>query len=169
MTAKEFEKYIVDLQKRFGTFFDEYAPTIAAKTAVDYFKQSFQTESWERVPWKEVKRRMPTWERNGKTIANPYKGAALTRKILTGETGDLGRSIEIDKSRTGNGKAVVWTAPHAFAKSDKIYAAVHNEGLHAGRGKGFQMPKRQFMGESEKLNQLIVDELERKLSEIANK
>jgi phage gpG-like protein len=27
------------------------------------------------------------------------------------------------------------------------YAAIHNEGLRAGRGKGFKMPKRQFMGE----------------------
>jgi len=28
------------------------------------------------------------------------------------------------------------------------YAKVHNEGLRAGRGKGFVMPKRQFIGKS---------------------
>lgn len=43
------------------------------------------------------------------------------------------------------------------------YAAVHNEGLKAGRGKGFQMPRRQFIGESRELNgkveKLIEDEL----------
>jgi len=31
------------------------------------------------------------------------------------------------------------------------YAAVHNEGLRAGRGKGFTMPKRQFIGKSAEL------------------
>lgn len=37
--------------------------------------------------------------------------------------------------------------------SDTVYAKVHNEGLRSGRGKGFDMPKRQFMpipGESNK-------------------
>jgi phage gpG-like protein len=35
------------------------------------------------------------------------------------------------------------------------YAAVHNEGLHAGRGKGFKMPQRKFMGHSETLLKMI--------------
>lgn len=34
------------------------------------------------------------------------------------------------------------------------YARVHNEGLKAGRGNGFKMPKRQFMGESKALNKI---------------
>ncbi len=35
------------------------------------------------------------------------------------------------------------------------YEQVHNEGGRAGRGGGFQMPKRQFVGESEYLNKKI--------------
>lgn len=35
------------------------------------------------------------------------------------------------------------------------YEQVHNEGLKAGRGNGFKMPKRQFVGESQVLNQRI--------------
>lgn len=35
------------------------------------------------------------------------------------------------------------------------YEKVHNEGGQAGRGKGFQMPKRQFIGDSAQLNQRI--------------
>ncbi|MEG1644176.1 MAG: phage virion morphogenesis protein [Bacteroidales bacterium] len=35
------------------------------------------------------------------------------------------------------------------------YAAVHNEGGKSGRGKGFTMPKRQFIGESAELNDKI--------------
>lgn len=41
------------------------------------------------------------------------------------------------------------------------YAIVHNEGLRAGRGKGFKMPKRQFIGDSAVLNNkisIIIDE-----------
>lgn len=40
-------------------------------------------------------------------------------------------------------------------ESSLIYAEVHNEGLKAGRGDGFMMPKRQFIGESETLKNRI--------------
>lgn len=161
MSPREFELALKKLEIQYRDFYVKNAPAIAAKVAVGYFKKSFQTESWNRVKWKDVKRRMPGWTRK--------EGATQTRKILTGETGDLGRSIQSDKSRTGSGKAVVWTAPSSFTRSDRIYAAVHNEGLKAGRGKGFIMPKRQFMGESPELNKLIVEELQRKLADMAQK
>jgi len=169
MSPEEFETKLRNLEKQFGDFYHRFAPVIAGKVAVDFFKQSFQTESWERVKWQDVQRRMGSWERDGKVVKSYAKGAATERKILTGETADLGRSIEIDQNRTGNGKATVWTSPNAFANSRKIYAAVHNEGLRAGRGAGFTMPKRQFMGNSPTLNKLIIEELERKLSQLINK
>lgn len=98
--------------------------------AVKHFKQSFHDEGFSNksekdMPWQEVQRR------------KKGKGAASQRKILTGETGDLGESISYEKSSSG----VNITNP-------KIYAQVHNEGLKAGRGKGFKMPKRQFIGPS---------------------
>jgi len=37
------------------------------------------------------------------------------------------------------------------------YMRVHNEGLKAGRGKGFTMPKRQYIGTSATLNKIIHD------------
>ena len=46
------------------------------------------------------------------------------------------------------------------------YAAVHNEGLRAGRGEGFQMPRRQFIGESKELNEEIKEMIENELSKI---
>jgi len=48
------------------------------------------------------------------------------------------------------------------------YAAVHNEGLQAGRGKGFTMPKRQFIGESKELNEKIEKLIDTELSKILN-
>lgn len=152
MSPEQFQQELNRLQSEFKELFDKYAPTIAGKTAVSYFKKNFQNEAWGRVKWQEVKRR-----------TDPHvKGAKATRKILTGETGDLARSIEIKS--ISNGQVVIWTAPSAFSKEP--YGRVHNEGLRAGRGKGFIMPKRQFMGESEELNALIISEIERKLKQI---
>ena len=50
--------------------------------------------------------------------------------------------------------------------SDLIYAKVHNEGLKAGRGKGFMMPKRQFMGKSVVILKRIVDKSKREIIKI---
>lgn len=49
------------------------------------------------------------------------------------------------------------------------YAAVHNEGLRAGRGKGFQMPKRQFIGDSKELNEKVKNTIEQEIAKIINK
>lgn len=46
------------------------------------------------------------------------------------------------------------------------YAAVHNEGLKAGRGKGFTMPKRQFIGESKELTDKIKNKIETEIDKI---
>lgn len=51
-----------------------------------------------------------------------------------------------------------------------VYARVHNEGLRAGRGAGFQMPKRQFIGQSAKLEEAIkqkaIKYLDRKINNL---
>lgn len=46
------------------------------------------------------------------------------------------------------------------------YAKVHNEGLKAGRGAGFNMPKRQFLGESAVLDGRIEKLVDDKLDKI---
>ena len=156
MTPEEFNKNIKRLTKEYKEFFDKYAPVIAGKEAVSFFKKSFQNEAWGRTKWKEVKRRE----------SEKTKGAARTRKILTGATGDLGRSIEVKEITPG--KVVIWTNPSAFG-SKEPYGRVHNEGLKAGRGAGFTMPKRQFMGSDPELNKIIIEKLETKLKEIHTK
>lgn len=53
------------------------------------------------------------------------------------------------------------TATHGHTRSNHIdyvmpvYGKVHNEGLRAGRGSGFTMPKRQFLGDSLELRNRI--------------
>lgn len=162
MSPEQFQQELKRLQSEFKELFDKYAPTIAGKTAVSYFKKNFQNEAWGRVKWQEVKRRTPGTA--AYKSAFRHHPARTTRKILTGDTGDLGRSIEV--KAVSKGQVVIWTAPSAFVHSKEPYGRVHNEGLRAGRGKGFIMPKRQFMGESEELNALIISEIERKIKEI---
>ncbi len=61
--------------------------------------------------------------------------AYTTRGSLLLVTGNLRRSI----SAKIDGHSIVFS-------SSVVYASVHNEGLKAGRGEGFTMPKRQFIG-----------------------
>ncbi len=117
--------------------------------AVSHVKKAFQDEAYsdksdKDMEWPEVKRRQ------GKG-----KGAAAIRKILTGGTGDLGRSIKYKKE--GRKLLIV---------SDKVYAKVHNEGLEAGRKSArFTMPKRQFIGKSKILKEKIQEMLDLKFEE----
>lgn len=148
MTAEQFKIKLEQAKRRLPTAINKELPVNIGKKSVDIFTENFQHEGFEDVaiePWKEVKRRQ-----NPRT-----KGAAKTRKILTGTTGDLGRSIKYD------------IMPHAVVVySDVPYAAVHNEGLRAGRGKGFTMPKRQFIGDSQKINEMIETEIDNLFNKI---
>jgi phage gpG-like protein len=49
------------------------------------------------------------------------------------------------------------------------YERVHNEGLKAGRGKGFIMPKRQFIGPSAELNKRIDSKVKTYLNNLLNR
>ena len=161
MTPEEFKQRIKTLEKEFKGLFEQYAPTIAGKTAVSLFKQNFQKEGFFGDGWKEVQRRQ-SWTRTYNSVVKSHP-ADTKRKKLTGRTKDLGSSIKCKVLK--NGTALVFTD---FG-SKKPYGRVHNDGLRAGRGSGFTMPKRQFMGDHPTLRQAITDEIERKLTEIKNK
>ena len=70
------------------------------------------------------------------------------RKLLV-KSGDLRRSFETFQRGADVGIG-----------TDIEYAKVHNEGLKAGRGAGFQMPKRQFMPKPGETNSQIEKELD---------
>lgn len=109
-------------------FMMEDAPRIVGVEGVNFIKDSFQKEGFEGKPWKNVKRRTnPRKSQEGK--------ASSKRKILTGETGDLGDSIDYNADYNG----VAFT-------TDVEYAQAHNEGTTtAGKGNKTTIPKRQFM------------------------
>lgn len=146
MTLKDFDKKFQDIADKVPDFIQNIAPRIAGQVALDHAKENFQRQSFDGRPWQEVQRRIPgskTYRANA--LRHP---ARLSRPILTGDTGDLGRSLQFSVS---NGQVTIF--------SDKIYAKVHNEGLRAGRGKGFIMPQRQFLGTSQNLEQDIKQQI----------
>lgn len=133
-------------------------PTVAGNMAVNFFKDSFRREGF-------IDKRYTRW----KPRAHQQKGGGR-RRLLT-RSGDLQRSINF---RPGQGEFRVF--------SDKQYAQIHNEGGRiriTPRMRGFfwyqfrrtkdefwkglaltkkthiDIPKRQYMGESEVLDKRI--------------
>lgn len=134
---------------RMHDFIENDVPDIVGKEAVDHFKESFDNEGFtneRQGKWKEVKRRENS-RNEGRASGN--------RKILTGETKELAESIQYDTQ--GN---------NVIISSDKVYAEIHNKGGRAGRGHKSVIPKRQFIGPSEKLNQKITTKITTKLDKI---
>jgi phage gpG-like protein len=114
--------------------------TIMGVEAINHFTKSFRNQGFEDVTvqrWQPRKRN--TDPGRGILIG---KGTAILRKSLIKR--NIGRY------------AVMITSP-------LDYANVHNEGLRAGRGKGFKMPKRQFVGDSQKLMNKIERMIDRRI------
>jgi len=152
MDGDYFAEHLLNMSDEAKRFIDDDAPVIMGKIARDVFTENFQDEGFTDTafePWEEVKRRL-----NPKTT-----GAKASRPILTGETGDLGMSIEYQKTADGETTIV----------SDKKYSKANNEGTTtAGRNRNVTIPKRQFIGDSAKVDNQILEEFERKLTDLDN-
>lgn len=85
----------------------------------------------------------------------PRKVKDVGRATLV-KTGRLRRSI---KKKSVSSKRVTVASVGKAA----VYAGVHNNGLKAGRGKGFTMPKRQFLGPSYEIDKKVVALLKKKV------
>lgn len=126
---------------------------IMLTTAVNHFSDNFKKQGFDNngvEKWQPRKRKFYR-TRSGKRVDD------TTRGILIGKgSGRLSRSLRKRRLTLLSG---VITSP-------LIYARVHNEGLRAGRGAGFKMPKRQFVGYSESLNRKIKARLEGRINQI---
>lgn len=111
---------------------------LAAATGVSYFKGSFRRKGFAGKAWPQAQSDRAGKRRRGSLMVD---SAALMNSV---------RAAEVAPER------VVWAAGN-----DKVpYAEVHNEGGRAGRGKGFDMPQRQFMGEAEELESQLTRRIE---------
>lgn len=102
-------------------------------TGVSYFKGAFRSKVFDGKKWAEAEADKNNKRKRGSLMVD---SAALMNSVRTSEA---------------TPDRVKWAAGN-----DKVpYAQVHNEGGRAGRGAGFDMPQRQFMGESDELEEKI--------------
>lgn len=110
---------------------------MVAVTGVSYFKGTFRNKEFNGKKWPEAKADKDKKRKRGSLMVD---SAALMNSVRTAEV---------------TSAQVKWTAGN-----DKVpYAKVHNEGGRAGRGSGFDMPQRQFMGEAAELEEKITKRL----------
>lgn len=117
-------------------------PKIVGIEGVNFSKKAFRRQGWQDSGFRKWKARKNKKDRG--------------RAILV-KSGDLRRSI---KKQIGNKRVII--------SSNLIYAPVHNYGLRAGRGKGFKMPKRKFIGSSKALNIRIKKIIKKEVNKILN-
>lgn len=161
MTPEEFNKQLAHFKIKVKQAQGDL-PRIAANEAARLFRENFQEEGFFGEPWEEVERRkskvVKYKTKSGKVKTKTVKigkGADGKRKILTGRTGNLGRSISI---RVEPNMAIVY--------SDLPYSAAHNEGTStAGRGRRTKIPKRQFIGNHRIVQNAILTEIQKRIKE----
>ncbi len=124
--------------------------------ALEHFDNSFDKQGWEGVPWQS--RKAPKSAGSFSKWNNWNAG----RAILIGRGGQGGLRGSI-KGNVNEQRGVVKIT------SNKIYSAVHNEGLRAGRGAGFRMPKRRFIGDSRILLNKIKNLIHKNINPILTK
>ena len=148
MQIQDFSHHLQHLQDSLKRQLQHNLPRKLGNIAVRLFKENFQNESFFGRAWKEVKRRL-----NPKT-----RGAAAHRKILSGPTGSIGRSIQ---STPHDGYVVI--------HSDLPYASAHNDGTSiAGRSHHVRIPQRQFIGPSPELTDAIEKKIKKEINKTLN-
>lgn len=148
MDIQDFSKHLEGIEATVKRMLERDLPHKIGKIAVSMFKENFQNEGFFGRAWLEVKRRL-----------QGAKGADATRKILTGPTSNLGRSIQ-SIPRDGSVTIV----------SDLPYSSAHNEGTtNAGRSHNVRIPQRQFIGESPELTAAIEKKITDEISKALNR
>ena len=130
MTIQNFSQHLDRLSGELRRQLQRDLPKKLGNLAVRKFKENFQKQSFFGRAWQEVKRRILG-----------AKGAAGRRKILTGPTGNLGRSIQFT-TRVGS----------VTVESDLPY-----------------IPQRQFMGEHPELSAAIEKKITEEIDKILKK
>jgi len=129
-------------------------PGIAKVEGLDFIHDNFKNKGFESAPGRRKK-----WKsRKRSTLGKYTKGKNRGKQnALLIKSGKLRRSW--DNETTSSNTQVAFT-------SSLPYAAVHNEGLKAGRPPGFKMPQRQMIGPSKALDQRIENKLDKLADDI---
>lgn len=114
-----------------------------ANTAKNEFMNNFKEQGFDGNKWQAVKRKSTQNILQG-------KGSGRLRK-------DVANSVSTGHKNSNLSYTLV---------VENEYAAVHNEGLKSGRGAGFIMPKRQFVGTTANLNAKLLLKINQKVGKI---
>lgn len=176
----ETKNVLSEIERQIASYVKNDLPRMAGKIGVDEFRGNFYRRSFRNNGlhrWPDVKRRDPSspWygfqykgerREKGKTDRSKSKkklnfsNAATQRGILIGPGSNLMRSITVRE--TSPQRVVIGT--------DLPYAEVHNEGGYIrvfGKAK-VKVPKRQFIGESRELMQVLEKKLLRDIDRITD-
>lgn len=161
----KYEQQINDWFNKFEYRMHHSIPNIVAETAVEYFQDRFKTQEWDKKPWQPLSPKYAAKKSRG-------KGRILTASGL------LQRSIRPSVVRpervrisAGNNKVPYARAHNEGLRIKGAYKVrAHNNNNFMGTGErvkipahtrhvDYRMPKRQFMGHSKYLNQVLINRL----------
>lgn len=144
--AREFTSFITKVQRKLDQNIKKLPGIIKVEglqfIGDNFQKQGFETKKGTYTKWPEKK-----------TINRSSPGNQATLV----STGRLRRSWQSES--TADAHKVVF-------RSSTPYAAVHNEGLRAGKPPGFTMPQRQMIGESPALNSRVESKVDMVMKKI---
>jgi len=141
----------------------EIFPDIIKVEGLNHFEESWDNQGFtDRNVKKWQKRKAPDHQTNKDgTVSKSFKkwnlkdaGRAL---LISHKTDTKGAHLKDSLKATKTKKQVIFS-------TDKEYAEPHNEGGQSGRGAGFIMPQRQFMGPSKVLDKKIEQKLTREIT-----
>lgn len=148
----------------------------AGVIAKNHFTKSFSDQGFTDESFESWKRRRNKDSRRGrqfktiKVFDTDLQEEYKFRRKLTEVRSVKNRGILI---KTGALRRSLMTRRFGYLRikiiSSLPYARVHNYGERAGRGKGFIMPKRQFVGYSESMNRKIVAKIDGTIKQIFKK
>lgn len=128
--GKEFSREMSENIQKFKQVVEQKLPDHIKDKAQQFVDSSFQAEQFQDS-------KSPKWQ--GRKNDSESGKSRTGRRALLVDSGKLIGSVEAEV-RGKDTVAIAVNDPEA-----NKYAAVHNEGLKAGKGAGFKMPKRQFM------------------------
>lgn len=118
-------------------------PRLIAEEAVNEFRLNFRRQGFKDATVKKWKKRKSKKDTGRGILVGKGSGKKLSRSI---------RQLQVSKRQI-----IIGSTVH--------YAGVHNYGLRAGRGRGFKMPQRKFVGNSKsldkKIRKLIIKRIDR--------
>ena len=149
MTPEAFNRLLQQREKELKRALERTIPVKVGREAKNHFQENFLKGGF-------VDNGLHPWPRSKRQGTS--KGAKGSYKTLLSGRNHLYSSISYRAE------------PYRVTLTNDVpYARVHNEGLRAGRGKGFTMPRRQFMGESPELHRVLREKIEKHLNKIIHK